>query len=217
MKRHFRRWFSEFLGTFLLVFAGTGAIIVNDVFDGTITHLGIAVVFGLSVMVMIFAVGEISGAHFNPAVTFGFVLAKKITLLDGLLNIFGQVIGAFSASGLLRYFFPSHPTLGATIPAIDPMLAFLLEVILSYILMFVIKQIVAVPREKIAFAGVVIGSTISLSALFAGSLTGASMNPVRSIAPALLAGVSSNQWIYLTAPFLGAGLAIITSRFLHQD
>ncbi|HNE25527.1 MAG TPA: aquaporin [Pseudomonadales bacterium] len=199
---------AELFGSFWIVFAGTGAIIVNDV-TGAITHLGVALSFGLVVFAMISALGDISGAHFNPAVTVGFCLAKRFPLVLVIPYIASQSIGALAASSLLQYLFPSSATLGATIPSGTAVQSWILEVILMLGLMFVILSVSTGAKEKGITAGLAIGGVVALEALFAGPISGASMNPVRSFAPALLSGQIRLLWIYLTAPFVGALAAVM--------
>jgi aquaporin Z len=212
----FGPYVGEFLGTFALLFAGTGAIVVNDVSGGTITHVGIALTFGLIVMTMIYAVGDISGAHLNPAVSIGFWLAGRLPLQQALLYGASQILGALAASGLLCLLFPLHPTLGATLPAMNALQAFVFEVVLSFFLMFVIIHVSVGAKEKGLMAGVAVGGTVGLEAMFAGPVTGASMNPVRSLAPALISGRLGGLWVYLTAPFIGTALAVASCRLLRQ-
>ena len=203
------KYVAEFIGTFALVFAGTGAIIINDVSGGVITHLGIGLVFGLIIMTMIYALGEISGAHFNPAVSFGFWLAKRLPLKELLPYVVSQALGALTASLLLKSIFPQHPTLGTTLPnLISSSSNFVFETILTFFLMFVIIHVAQGAKEKGLMAGVAIGGMVALEAVFAGPITGASMNPARSLAPAVVSGHLEFLWVYITAPFLGAALAI---------
>lgn len=202
------RWFAEALGTFSLVFAGTGAIIVNHATNGTVTHVGIALTFGLVVMAMIYAFGDVSGAHLNPAVSIGFVLARRFPLRALPVYVLAQLIGAFAASTLLRLLFPSSETLGATLPSGSAAQSFLLEVVLTFILMVVILSVSSGPKEKGIMAGIAIGGVIGLEALFAGPICGASMNPARSLAPAIVSGHVSSLWVYLAAPTLGAAIAV---------
>lgn len=203
------KYFSEYLGSFALVFAGTGSIIINDVSGGVLTHVGIALTFGLVIMVMIYAVGDISGAHFNPAVSFGFWLARRLSLKDLACFIVSQVSGALTASILLKGTFPQHATLGVTLPRyISAGSCFIFETILTFLLMFVIIHVAEGSKEKGLMAGIAIGGVVGLEAMFAGPVTGASMNPARSFAPALVSGQTASLWIYLTAPFLGAALAV---------
>ena len=210
------KYFSEFIGTFALVFAGTGAIIINDVSSGVITHLGIGLVFGLIVMTMIYALGEVSGAHFNPAVSFGFWVAKRLTFKELLPFVGSQILGAVVASLLLKSIFPEHNTLGSTMPhLISGTGDFILETILTFFLMFVIIHVSQGAKEKWLMAGVVIGGMVALEAIFAGPITGASMNPARSLAPAIVSGHLDFLWIYLTAPFLGSALAVMSCRCIR--
>ena len=200
--------FAEFLGTAALVFAGTGAIIINDVSGGAIGHAGIAITFGLIVLAMIYTLGDVSGAHLNPAVTIAFSAAGRFEIARVLPYIAAQLTGAFAASGLLRALFPSHATLGATLPAGPVFQSFILEVVLTFLLMLVILSVSTGAKEKGITAGIAIGAVIALEAMFAGPICGASMNPARSLAPALVSGNVGALWLYLTAPVLGALLAI---------
>jgi aquaporin Z len=204
----FRRCAAEAIGTFALVFAGTGAIVINSASGGTVTHVGVAITFGLVVMAMIYAVGEVSGAHLNPAVTLGFWASRRF---DGRLvapYVLSQLAGAFAASGLMRAMFPSHPNLGATIPAGAAMQSFALEVVLTAVLMFVILCVSTGSKEVGVMAGVAVGGVIGFEAMFAGPVSGASMNPARSVAPAVVSGEMRTLWIYLLAPVVGAGIGV---------
>jgi aquaporin Z len=212
MRSTFQLCLAEAIGTFVLVFAGTGAIVINDVSGGSITHVGIALTFGLVVLAMIYAVGDISGAHLNPAVTFGFWLSGRFPANQVPLFVFSQCLGAFAASGVLRFLFPSHPTLGTTLPSGAAMQSFILELILTFILMFVILNVSTGAKEKGITAGIAVGAVIGLEAMFAGPICGASMNPARSLAPAIVSGHLESLWIYLTAPFMGAALAVVACR-----
>ena len=203
-----RRLRAEFLGTFVLVFAGTGAIVFDAANPGKIGHVGIALSFGLVVMAMIYAVGSVSGAHMNPAVTLGLWRAKLVPGREVLPFIVAQLAGAFVASGLLASLFPDHATLGATLPHGPPWHSFVLEVWLTAVLLFVVLAVIAAKPEVQALGGVIVGGVIALEALFAGPICGASMNPARSLAPALVSGSVQHLWIYLTAPLLGALIAV---------
>ncbi len=207
-----RACFAEFLGTAALVFAGTGAIVINDVSGGAITHVGVAMTFGLIVLAMIYSLGDISGAHFNPAVTLAFWRARRFDGAKVLPYIASQLGGALLASGLLRALFPAHPTLGATLPAGPAAQSFILETVLTALLMFVILNVSTGAKEKGVTAGIAIGAVIMLEAMFAGPICGASMNPARSLAPALISGNLGALWIYLLAPVLGAWLAVAGCR-----
>ncbi len=208
---------AECFGTFCLVFAGTGAIVINDVSGGSITHVGIALTFGLVVLAMIYAVGDISGAHLNPAVTIGFFAAHRFSGRLVLPYIMSQSIGALAASLLLRGLFPSHTSLGATRPAGSDAQSFILELVLTAILMFVILRVSSGARERGITAGIVVGSVIALEALFAGPICGASMNPARSFAPALVSGQFASLWLYLAAPTLGALLGVGLCRCMREE
>jgi aquaporin Z len=209
-------YLSELFGTFALVFAGTGAIVINDVTGGAVTHVGVSLTFGLIVMAMIYTVGNVSGAHLNPAVTFGFWVSGRFAGQKVLPYVISQCAGAFLASGLLHLLFPRHSTLGATIPAGPIAQSFGLEVVLSFLLMFVILNVSVGAKETGVTAGVAIGAVVGLEALFAGPISGASMNPARSLAPAIVSGNIHPLWIYLVAPFLGAYLGIWGCRCVQQ-
>ena len=208
---------AELIGTFALVFAGTGAIIINDISGGVIGHVGVAMTFGLIVMAMIHSVGDVSGAHINPAVTIGFWLTRRFPGRRVFPYIASQCAGGILASLLLAFLFPTHLTLGATLPAGSEMQSFILEFVLSFLLMFVILSVATGAREKGIAAAAAIGGTVALEALFAGPISGASMNPVRSLAPALVSGELSHLWIYIAAPILGMAAAIPSCRCLHDN
>ncbi len=202
-----KKLFAEFLGTLGLVFAGTGAIVVNDQ-TGALGHAGVALTFGLIVLAMIYCFGDVSGAHMNPAVTIGFAAAGRSGWRTVPGYITAQVLGALAASGLLKFLFPANAHLGATLPAGSAMQSFVLEIVLTFFLMLVVLSVSTGAKEKGVTAGIAIGAIIALEAMFAGPICGASMNPARSFAPALVSGYFENVWLYLTAPVLGALLAI---------
>lgn len=206
---------AEFVGTFALVFAGTGAIVINDVSGGAITHVGVALTFGLIVSAMIYALGDVSGAHLNPAVTLAFTVAGRFKAARVLPYIGAQLAGAFAASLLLRALFESHSTLGATLPAGSAMQSAILEFVLTLLLMFTILGVSRGASEKGLFAGAAIGGVVALEALFAGPICGASMNPARSLAPALVSAQTQHLWIYIAAPVAGALAAVPLSAFIH--
>jgi aquaporin Z len=207
-----RKTTAEFIGTFALVFAGTGAIVINDVSGGTVSHVGIALTFGLIVLAMIYAVGDVSGAHLNPAVTLGFLAARRFEGRWVLPYLVSQCAGAMLASLSLRIMFPTNVSLGATVPAGNPLQSFVLELVLTFLLMFVILSVSTGSKEKGVLAGVAVGSVIALEALFAGPISGASMNPARSLAPAVVSWRLESLWVYLTAPTLGACAGVLACR-----
>ena len=204
-----KKYLAEIIGTFALIFCGTGAIIINQESSGAITHVGIAITFGLIVAAMIYTIGDISGAHLNPAVTIAFWVAKAFPIKEIIPYIISQGIGAFIASLTLKYLFPNNDTLGSTLPSGLPMQSFVLELILTFILMFVILHVAKGSKEQGMFAGIAIGGVVLLEAMFAGPICGASMNPIRSIAPAIVSGHLEYLWVYVLAPILGANLAVM--------
>ncbi len=208
-------YIAETIGTFALVFAGCGAIIVNDLFGAQLGHTGVSMVFGLVVMAMIYSIGNISGAHINPAVTLGFFFAGRIKKEEILPYIISQLVGSVLAAGLLKALFFTHDSLGATLPSGGIVIAFLLEIVLSFFLMFVILNVSTGHMEKGIMAGVAIGGTVAFEALMGGPVSGASMNPARSLGPALLSGNLDTLWIYIIAPIIGVWLAHPTCRFIQ--
>jgi aquaporin NIP len=202
-----RTYAAEVLGTFILVFAGTGAIVIDDL-THRVTHVGVALTFGLVVMALIYALGDASGAHFNPAVTIGFWLARRLPARRVLPYLSCQFAGALLASLLLRVLFGNRAHLGATLPLGAPLQSFVLEAVLTFILMFVILNVSTGPKEVGVMAGIAVGGVIALEALFAGPICGASMNPARSLAPALVSGHLPHLWLYLIAPTVGAATAV---------
>jgi len=199
-----KKYLSEVIGTFAIVFCGTGSIVINGESGGIITHVGIAITFGLIVTTMIYALGDVSGAHFNPAVSIAFTLAGKFSLKHLLPYIFSQVIGAVLASLLLKMLFPDDQFLGATLPNGPDFQSFVLELILTFFLMLVIMNVAHGAKEKGMFAGLAIGFVVLLEA----------MNPARSIGPALVSGHLEHLWIYLLAPVLGASLGVMVWKYL---
>ena len=209
-----RKLVAELVGTFILVFAGTGAIVINHESGGVITHVGVALTFGLVVFALIQMLGDVSGAHLNPGVTTGLVLARRFPPQEAIPYITAQCLGAFLASGLLKILFPADTTLGATLPAGSAFQSFALEFTLTAILMLTILRATTGAPGKIALAGAAIGSVIALEAMFAGPACGASMNPARSLAPAIVSGQTLALWIYLVAPVLGAALGVLVEVLL---
>lgn len=204
-----KKYIAEFIGTFALVFCGTGAVIVNEQTGGVVGHVGIAITFGLIVMAMIYSFGKSSGAHFNPAVSIGFWVAKLLPKKEVLPYVTSQLLGAFLATAVLKFLFPENINLGATIPSGTVLQSFILEIILTFFLMLVILSTSQGSKELGIMAGLAIGSTVLLEAMFAGPISGASMNPARSLSPALLSGNIQMLWIYILAPVLGAILSVI--------
>lgn len=209
------KYLAEILGTFALVFCGTGAIVIDQQTGGGVTHVGIALSFGFIVMAMIYALGDISGAHMNPAVTIAFALAKRFKVSQVIPYLLSQAIGAILASLTLHGLFPANQTLGATLPAGSEFQSFVLEFILTFFLMLVIINVATGSKEQGMFAGLAIGSTVLLEAMFAGPICGASMNPIRSISPAIVSGHTEHLWLYIAAPVLGAAFAILIFHLLH--
>ena len=212
-----KNYIAEFIGTFAMVFCGTGAMTINEVTGGDVTHVGIGITWGLIVMAMIYAFGEISGAHFNPAVSIAFAYAKKFSWKEVPTYIFFQVLGAFAASLLLMWLFPKSELLGATIPSVDIWRAFVLELILTFFLMVVIINVSTGSKEVGMMAGIAIGGVVLLEALFAGPITNASMNPARSLAPNIISGNIEGLWLYILAPITGALLAVVSCKFVKHE
>ena len=212
-----KNYISEFIGTFAMIFCGTGAMTINEITGGEVTHVGIGITWGLIVMAMIYAFGEISGAHFNPAVSIAFAYAKKFSWKEVPKYIFFQVAGAFAASLLLMWLFPKSELLGATIPTVDVWRAFVLELILTFFLMVVIINVSTGSKEVGMMAGIAIGSVVLLEALFAGPITNASMNPARSLAPNIVSGNIKELWLYILAPIIGALLAVVSCKFVKHE
>ncbi|KYC34813.1 aquaporin [Scytonema hofmannii PCC 7110] len=208
---------SEAIGTFILVFAGTGAVMVNTISNGAVTHLGISFVFGSIVASLIYTVSHISGAHFNPAVTLAFWNSGFFPKHQVLPYILAQLVGASAASALLLVSLGSVANLGATVPLNGNWLqSLVLETVLSFILMFVIFGSGLDRRAPVGFAGLAIGLTVGVEAAFMGPITGASMNPARSFGPAFVGGIWQHHWVYWVAPILGAQLAAVIYRHLSN-
>lgn len=214
-----RKLIAEIIGTFTMVFCGCGAMTIDEITNGSVSHVGVAITWGLIVMAMIYAFGEISGAHFNPAVTLGFATAKKFKWKNVPSYITAQLIGAFMAIAILWILFPESQSFGHTYPAegFAPYKAFILEFFLTFFLMMVIINVSTGSKEIGTMAAIAVGSVILLEAMFAGPMTKASMNPARSIAPAVFSGNISNLWLYIAAPILGAQLAIVCHYFLKTQ
>jgi MIP family channel proteins len=217
-----RQCAAEAIGTFILVFTGTGAVVFGDISGGQVTPLGIGLVFGLVVMALIYTLGDISGAHINPAVTLGFWASGQFKGKQVAPYILSQCSGALLASLLLRALFGNHSNMGATLPIeVDAhRLVFqclILETILTFILMFVILNVATGSKEKGLFTGIVVGGVIALEAIFAGPISGASMNPARSLGPAVASSNFTALWVYFIAPVAGSLLAVPTWRFVARS
>lgn len=202
-----KRYIAELVATFFLIFCGTGAMVINTEIGGVISHLGVATAWGLIVMIMIFAYGRISGAHMNPAVTLTLVLLKLHPKKELLPYLVFQLIGALLASLTMRGLFPDNELLGASMPQGSEMQSFILEFILTFMLMAVILLTSQGRKIEQYFAPIAIGGTVFLEALYAGPICNASMNPFRSLAPALVSGHLEHLWLYLVATTLGALIA----------
>jgi MIP family channel proteins len=211
-----RSLLAEAIGTFALVFAGCGAIMV-DAKTHALGHVGVAISFGLVIMVMIYAVGHISGAHFNPAVTLAFATSRHFPALRVPAYWAAQLAGALTAALILRGSLGDVAHVGATLPSGSDGQALLWEGVLTFFLMFVIIAVATDTRAVGEAAAVAIGGTVGLDAMFGGPITGASMNPARSLGPAITAGHLTSVWVYLTAPFLGAVAAAAAYRFLRDE
>lgn len=207
---------AEAIGTFCLVFAGTGAVVVDQVTGGKVTGLGISLVFGFIVLAMIYTIGHISGAHMNPAVTLAFCASGRHKPAELMPYILSQLAGAVAASLMLRLLFAGQPTnFGLTLPAGSEAQSFILELIMSFMLMFTIMGVATDDRAEGTMAGIAIGGMIALEAAFGGPISGASMNPARSFAPALVTLNFAHHWLYWVAPILGAVLGAQSYRLIQ--
>jgi aquaporin NIP len=212
-----KRLLGEFLGTFGLVFCGTGAIVINQESNGAITHLGIAITFGLIVMAMILSFGHISGAHINPAVSIALCVSKRFRWRHLAPYIFAQLAGALFASYILHYLFPANELLGATIPSGSDVQSYVLEFILTFLLMIVILTSTQKKDHSLLGPALAIGATVGLEALFAGPICGASMNPARSLSPAIIGGHYQSLWVYILGPILGALVGSFVFAILNEN
>ncbi len=210
-----RRTGAELLGTYALVTAGCGAIIVNSI-TGALTHVGVALTFGLIITVMIAATGHLSGAHFNPAVTLAFALARHFRWRDVPFYMASQLAGAVLGALTLRLFFGSVANLGTTLPHGSPLQSLGMETLLTAVLMFVIISVATDTRAVGELAALAIGATVALDALWGGPISGASMNPARSFGPALVAGIWNDQWIYWLGPLVGACIGAALYQWLRH-
>ena len=212
-----KKYLAEFLGTYALVFAGTGAIIINQESGGVITHIGIAITFGLIVMAMILSFGHRSGAHINPAVTIALSVARRFNPKNIFPYIIAQFGGGCFASIILHFLFPSNEFLGATVPRGSDIQSFVLEFILTFLLMLVILTSTQKKDHSLLGPALAIGGTVGLEAMFAGPICGASMNPARSLSPALIGNHFQSLWVYILGPILGAITASFIFALLNDD
>jgi MIP family channel proteins len=213
-----RRAAAEGIGVFALVFAGCGAIITEAEHPGSLGVVGIALVFGLVVMAMVYATGHLSGAHLNPAVTLAFVFTRHLPRSEAGAYVVAQLLGALAAALVLAAIWPSQPAgLGTTSPTVGIGSAFAYEVVLTAFLMFVIMAVATDTRAVGAAAAIAIGGTVGLDALFGGPITGASMNPARSIGPALVAGELHDLWLYIAAPVVGAVIGALAYQLVRGE
>jgi aquaporin Z len=202
---------AEYLATFMLLFVGTGVVIVNQQTNGVVGLQGIATVWGFIIIALIYAFGDVSGTHINPAVTIAFAVDKRFAWKDVPSFVAAQFAGAISASLLLKFLFPENQTLGITLPTGSVTQSFILEVFMMFILMMVILRVSTGAKEKGITAGIAIGGTVWLLVLFGGPISGTSLNPARSFAPALVTFNFESLWIYLTAPVIGS----LSAVFVH--
>lgn len=207
---------AELIGTFALVFAGAGAIMV-DAKTHALGHVGVAIAFGLVIMVMIYSVGHIGGAHFNPAVSFAFALTRHFPWPRVAAYWVAQAAGALTAAAILRASLGNVAHVGATLPAGSQAQSFLWEMVLTFFLMFVIMSVATDTRAVGEAAAIAIGGTVGLDAMFGGPISGASMNPARSLGPALVSGDLRALWLYVTAPLVGAALGALTYQFVRGE
>jgi aquaporin NIP len=212
-----KKYLSEFLATFILLFVGTGSVVVNQQTGGALGLPGIAAVWGLVIIALIYAFGDISGTHINPAVTIAFAADKRFEWKEVPFYLVFQLAGAFAASGLLKFLFPANALLGITQPSGTIMQSLILEIVMTFILMMVILRVSVGAKEKGITAGIAIGATVWMLVLFGGPISGTSLNPTRSIAPAIVTGNLQNLWIYLLGPVSGALLAVILHRAVHSS
>ncbi len=210
-----RRCIAEGFGTFVLVFAGTGAIMIDDISGGRVTSLGMGLTFGLAVMVAVYATGHLSGGHINPAVTLGFAFSRHFTWRRVSIYWISQTLGGVVASLALRGLFGTVADMGATVPSGGAWQSYGLETVLTFILMFVIMAVATDNRAIGMAAAPAIGGTVGLEAIFAGPISGASMNPARSLGPALVGWTWTSHWVYWAGPATGALIGAFLYRWLR--
>lgn len=213
-----KRLIAEGLGTFLLVFCGAGAATINEVTQGGVTHVGVAITFGLIVSTMIMLFGDVSGAHINPAVSIALYVNKQLNKSRLIGYVFAQCIGGILAGWMLSVMFPTSVNLGATFPAHGINQSFWLEVILTFLLMLTILRITAQHSlNHLPLIAATVGGVVLLEAMFAGPICGASMNPARSLGPALFTPHINTLWVYVLAPITGAILAVFVNKIFKND
>jgi MIP family channel proteins len=213
-----RRSVAEGIAAFALVFAGCGAVVTNATHQNALGSVGVSLVFGLVIMVMIYATGHLSGAHINPAVTIAFTITRHFPGRDAAAYIAAQLAGAAAGAFLLLAAWTSKPAhLGTTLPSVGSGTALLYEIVLSAFLMFVIIAVATDTRAVGAAAAIAIGGTVGLDALFGGPITGASMNPARSFGPALASGTWTDFWIYVAGPVVGAAIGAFAYQFIREE
>ena len=207
---------AEAVGTFMLVVIGPGAAAVNLHTEGAVSHVGVALSFAFVIVAGVYALGHISGAHFNPAVTAGFWLSGRFPGRDVIPYVLAQLSGATAGALFLRAVLGADVRAAATVPHVAVLSAFLVEVVLTFFLMLVIMAVATDHRVASPAAGLAVGLTVGFDALMGGSLTGASMNPARTFGPAVAAGVWDAHWLYWVGPLLGAGMAVVTYSYLRK-
>jgi aquaporin NIP len=213
-----RRAGAEALAAFALVFAGCGAVVTNQKYVGALGAVGVSLVFGLIIMAMIYATGHLSGAHINPAVTIAFTLTRHFSPREAVVYIGAQLAGATGGALALLAVWTDKPAhLGATVPSVAAGSAFVYELVLTALLMFVIVAVATDTRAAGAAAAIAIGATVGLDALFGGPVTGASMNPARSFGPALVSGTWTDFWVYVAGPLLGAALGALSYQVVRGE
>lgn len=211
-----RKYLAEFIGTFILVLIGTGAVIVNQETGGSLGLVGISFAWGFIVSVLIYVFGPTSGTHINPAVTISLALGNLMPKKEVFGYILAQVLGAILASVTLKFLFPLNTSLGGTLPSGSIAQSFIMEVLMTFLLLLTVMGVTA-KKEFENLAGILIGLVIIAIILFAGPISGASINPARSIGPAIVSGNLTHIWIYLTAPTLGAILAVFFWKYFHVE
>jgi aquaporin NIP len=208
-----KKYVSEIIATFFLVFIGTGSVIINQIYDGKITLAGISVITGIVVALMILLFGASSGAHMNPAVTIALAKKGDIPKIDIFPYIIAQAIGAFAGSFLLQQLFSGSTNLGETLPSVDILFAFFIEIGITFFLMFVILYVI---EKKTSYSPWIIGLAVAIGIFVGGNYSGGSMNPIRSLSSAVMDHNMNNVWIFLTAPFIGALIALPIFNFIKK-